>query len=73
MREAPSRLILDQYALDFPSGVLFPEAAVLRVEAMIGTGNRVGAGRFADRLADRLPDRYMQRIRELLAKKATDM
>ncbi len=63
--------ILERYDRDFPNGALAPEAAVLRVEAMVKAGNRTGAIQLAERLAGTLPDRYTQKIRALLAQEST--
>lgn len=59
---------LDVYSARFPRGAMAHEAAVLRIEALVQAGDRVGATRFANRfLAAHPRSPYAARIRSLLA------
>jgi hypothetical protein len=58
---------LDRYQIEFPSGVLQPEATVLRVEALVKTGDRRGAAALAQRSMATLPEKYAERIRRLVS------
>jgi TolA-binding protein len=60
--------ILDAYAARFPRGAMAPEAAVLRVEALVKAGDRPGAKRFANAFLASAPrSPYAMRIQSLLA------
>jgi hypothetical protein len=47
-RPADALRALDSYDAKFPRGVLAPEAMVMRIEALVGVGDRAGAQRLAD-------------------------
>ncbi len=58
---------LDAYRARFPNGALTTEATVLRVEALLGAGERASAEREAARLIQAAPNsRHAERVRELL-------
>jgi hypothetical protein len=60
--------ILDGYDVRFPRGAMVPEAAVLRVEALVKAGDRPAAYRFANAfLASEPRSPYAVRIQSLLA------
>jgi hypothetical protein len=60
--------ILDAYAARFPRGAMAPEAAVLRVEALVKAGDRSGAARFANAFLASAPHSpYAARIQSLLS------
>jgi hypothetical protein len=60
--------ILDVYAARFPRGAMAPEAAVLRVEALVKAGDRPGATRFANAFLASAPHSpYAARIQSLLS------
>jgi hypothetical protein len=60
--------ILDAYAVRFPRGAMAPEAAVLRVEALVKAGDRPGAMRFANAFLASAPHSpYATRIQSLLS------
>jgi hypothetical protein len=59
--------ILDEYARRFPRGALAPEAAVLRIEALVAAGDRAAATRAAQSFLRANPSSpYAQRIESLL-------
>jgi hypothetical protein len=59
--------ILDQYAARFPHAAMAPEAAVLRIEALVRAGDRPAAQRVADAfLASNPGSPYAARIRSLV-------
>jgi hypothetical protein len=60
--------ILDAYAVRFPRGAMAPEAAILRVEALVKAGDRPGATRFANAFLASAPHSpYAARIQSLLS------
>lgn len=60
--------ILQEYARRFPRGALAPEAAVLRIEALVAAGDRPAATRAAQSFLRANPSSpYAQRIESLLA------
>jgi hypothetical protein len=60
--------ILQEYARRFPRGALAPEAAVLRIEALVAAGDRAAATRAAQSFLRANPSSpYAQRIESLLA------
>jgi hypothetical protein len=67
--DAPQALsLLDQYDRAYPHGSLWPEAVVMRIEALVKAGNLARAMELRDRARGTLPDRYAQRIEQILAK-----
>jgi outer membrane protein assembly factor BamD (BamD/ComL family) len=59
--------ILDEYAARFPRGVMGPESSVLRIEALLGAGDRTAAERVAHAfLLNNPASPYEQRIQSLL-------
>lgn len=59
--------ILDRYATRFPHAAMAPEAAVLRIEALVRAGDRSSAQRVADAfLASNPGSPYAARIRSLV-------
>jgi hypothetical protein len=59
--------VLDSYTTRFPRGSMAPEAAMLRVEALLKAGDRSDATRAADALLAGDPDSpYAARVRSLL-------
>jgi hypothetical protein len=61
--------MLDEYAARFPGGVLAPEGAVLRVEALLSRGDRAAAVNAADAFARAYPSSpYVGKLRTLLEK-----
>jgi hypothetical protein len=59
--------ILDGHTARFPRGVMAPEAAVLRIEALVKAGDRPAATRFADGFLATAPTSpYTTRIQSLL-------
>ncbi|HEX3850791.1 MAG TPA: outer membrane protein assembly factor BamD [Polyangiaceae bacterium] len=60
---------LDAYKLHFPRGRLSQEATVVRIEALIDSGNQAAAGTVADRFLAAHPDSpYSARIRTLVGR-----
>jgi hypothetical protein len=60
--------ILDAYRARFARGVMAPEASILRVEALVGAGDRAGAEREAESFRRANPNSpYAARIDSLLA------
>jgi len=60
--------ILDDYGRRFPSGVMGPEASILRIEALVASGDRDGAKRAGDAFLRANPaSPYASRIASLLA------
>jgi hypothetical protein len=59
--------LLDAHDREFPTGALRPEAVVLRIEALMKTGNRRAAFELGERSVGTLPDGYARRIKNLLA------
>jgi hypothetical protein len=58
---------LDRYRVQFPGGGLASEATVLRVQALLASGNRGGAQGLADAYSRSHPDSpYAHRIEDLL-------
>ena len=63
---------LDDYDRAFPSGMLAPEAAALRVEALALAGDRAGARRLADRfLTDYPTSPLVPRVRTFVDRTST--
>ncbi|MGA7120702.1 MAG: hypothetical protein WBY94_11420, partial [Polyangiaceae bacterium] len=61
--------LLDHYEARFPRGEMAPEAAVLRVEVLVKSGDRLGAKRVADAFLTSNPKSpYAPRIQWLLSK-----
>jgi hypothetical protein len=59
--------ILDEYTANFPRGAMGPEAAVLRVEALLRAGDRAAAERVAHSFLQNTPGSpYGPRIKSLL-------
>jgi outer membrane protein assembly factor BamD (BamD/ComL family) len=59
--------ILDAYATRFPHPVMGPEASILRIEALVKTGDRAGAKREGDAFLHANPaSPYAPRIKSLL-------
>lgn len=60
---------LDAYKLHFPRGRLAQEATVVRIEALIGSGNQAAAGTIADHFLAAHPDSpYSARVRTLVGR-----
>ncbi|HEY1533250.1 MAG TPA: hypothetical protein VGF76_04515 [Polyangiaceae bacterium] len=60
---------LDAYKLHFPRGRLAQEATVVRIEALIGSGNQTAAGTVADHFLAAHPDSpYSARVRTLVGR-----
>jgi Outer membrane lipoprotein len=60
---------LDAYKLHFPRGRLAQEATVVRIEALMGSGNQAAAGAVADRFLAAHPDSpYSARVRTLVGR-----
>jgi hypothetical protein len=60
--------LLDGYAIRYPRGAMAPEAAVLRIETLVKTGDRPAATRFANAFLATAPHSpYAARIQSLLA------
>ena len=58
---------LDRYRAEFPSGALGSEATVLRVQALLASGNRAAAQTLADAYSSAHPDSpYSRRIQAIL-------
>src|SRR5882724_7652774 len=58
---------LDRYRAEFPSGALGSEATVLRVQALLASGNRAAAQTLADSYSSAHPDSpYSRRIQAIL-------
>jgi hypothetical protein len=69
-RAATALDALDRYDGRFPSGALSEEAAVLRVEALLGVGRREEARRSVEQFAAKHPaSSYVPRMRALLERK----
>jgi hypothetical protein len=66
--DAPQALHeLDAYKLHFPRGRLSQEATVVRIEALISSGNQAAAGAVADHFLTAHPDSpYSARVRTLV-------
>jgi hypothetical protein len=61
--------MLDRYDAEFTSGQLAEDAAVLRIQALMATGNRAEAGRLAQIFGRRFPSSsYAPRVRALVEK-----
>lgn len=59
--------LLDSYRAEFPHGALGSEASVLRVQALLASGNRAAAQALADSYSSRHPDSpYARRIQDIL-------
>jgi hypothetical protein len=59
--------VLDSYAKRFPSGAMAPEAMLLRIEALVKSGDRSAALRLAETLRTDDPHSpYSERVRSLL-------
>jgi hypothetical protein len=59
--------LLDNYRAEFPHGALGSEATVLRVQALLASGNRAAAQALADSYSSRHPDSpYARRIQDIL-------
>jgi len=59
--------LLDRYRAEFPSGALGSEATVLRVQALLASGNRAAAQTLADAYSSAHPDSpYARRIQAIL-------
>lgn len=59
--------LLDRYAAQFPEGAMAPEETMLRIEALVMTGDSQAAKRFADAFLASHPDGpYAARVRSLL-------
>jgi hypothetical protein len=60
---------IDAYRARFPTGSLRTEATVLRVEALLGSGDRAGAEREANAIVRAAPgSRHAARVLDLLAR-----
>jgi Outer membrane lipoprotein len=60
---------LDAYKLHFPRGRLSQEASVVRIEALIGSGNQAAASAVADHFLAAHPDSpYSARVRTLVGR-----
>jgi hypothetical protein len=60
---------LDAYKLHFPRGRLAQEATVVRIEALIGSGNQAAASTVADHFLAAHPDSpYSARVRTLIGR-----
>jgi len=60
---------LDAYKLHFPRGRLSQEATVVRIEALINSGNQAAAGTIADHFLAAHPDSpYSARVRTLVGR-----
>jgi outer membrane protein assembly factor BamD (BamD/ComL family) len=58
---------LEGYDAQFPSGLLSPEATVLRIEALVRVGDDAGAGRLADSFLRAHPESPLApRVRSLV-------
>jgi outer membrane protein assembly factor BamD (BamD/ComL family) len=61
---------IQRYRAQWPRGALAAEAAILRVDALLRSGNRAEADREAEALIKRAPEsRYATRARALLGYK----
>ncbi len=59
--------VLEHYAERFPGGSMAPEAAMVRIEALVKSGDRAAATRAADALLAGNPESpYAARVRSLL-------
>jgi hypothetical protein len=62
-------LLLDRFQQSFPRAALGPEASVLRLEALVGSGQFESARRLSQRLLQNQPEGpYADRVRALLAR-----
>jgi hypothetical protein len=62
-------LLLDRFEQSFPRAALGPEASVLRLEALVGSGQLESARRLSQRLLRNQPEGpYADRVRALLAR-----
>ncbi len=62
---------LDDYTRAFPVGILAPEAGVLRIEALLASGQRLGAERAADRFLSEHPHSPLaERVRNLVGSRS---
>jgi outer membrane protein assembly factor BamD (BamD/ComL family) len=60
--------LLERFETQFPEGVLRPEAAILRIEALVASGDRPAAARAARAfLAANPSSPYAPRIQRLLS------
>jgi outer membrane protein assembly factor BamD (BamD/ComL family) len=58
---------LDRYRAQFPGGSLSSEAAVLRAQALLASGDRAGAQAVADSFSAAHPDSpYASRLKEIV-------
>jgi outer membrane protein assembly factor BamD (BamD/ComL family) len=58
---------IDAYSREFPNGILVPEATVLRIEALLSSGDRAGAVSLAKRFVGAAGgSAYARRLARLL-------